>query len=49
MTVLKGESLVLKNFMYYSYSGGNKDLANMGGSLGDSIPTKDFRTNSDSS
>lgn len=47
MTVLKGESL--KNFMYYSYSARNKDLANMGGSLGDSTSTKDFRTNSGTS
>lgn len=49
MAVLKAESIVLKNVMYYSYSARNKDLANVGGSLDDSISTKDFRTNSGTS
>lgn len=30
MTILKGEAIVLENFMYYGYSAGNKNLANMG-------------------
>lgn len=46
MTILKGEAIVLENFMYYGYRAGNKNLANMERSLGNSISTKDFRTNS---
>lgn len=49
MTILKGESIVLENFMCYSYSAANKNLANMRGSLGDNTSTKDFRKNSGTS
>jgi len=49
MTTLKVEAIVLEKFMYYGYSAGNKNLASMGRSLGNSISTKDFRANSHTS
>lgn len=49
MTILKGEAIVLENFMFCRYGAGNKNLANMEGSLGNSISTKDFSTNSGTS
>lgn len=49
MTILKGEAIVLENLMHCGYSAGNKNLANTGESLSNSISTKDFRTNSGTS